>query len=105
MYILKTPFYPYLGLELNQKFPISQYLTEADILPGGLYRTEEIIDAVKNNIQVHFLRGPQLKYNKYKYLDSKTRKINACNDVDVKLQIQYFQSKKSFVFLLLFKKC
>jgi len=66
------------GLELNQKFPISQYLTEADILPGGLYRTEEIIDAVKNNIQG---KSPALECEKMdEFLDPVLTQIGICLD-------------------------
>jgi len=66
------------GLELNQKFPISQYLTEADILPGGLYRTEEIIDAVKNNIQG---KNPALECEKMEeFLDPVLTQIGICLD-------------------------
>jgi len=66
------------GLELNRKFPISQYLTEAKILPGGWYRTEELIDAVKKNIQG---KNPALDCkNVEEYMDPVLTQISICLD-------------------------
>jgi len=38
------------GLELNAKYPIDQYLSDAQIVPGALYHTNEILEAVKSQI-------------------------------------------------------
>ena len=35
------------GLELNQKFPIGEYLAANDIVPGGEYTGETIVNALK----------------------------------------------------------
>jgi len=71
------------GLELNQEFPISQYLSEANIVPGGLYHTEEILDAVKKNIKG---MNPALECEKvHEFKEPVLTQISIC--LDKKFQV------------------
>ncbi len=39
-----------LGLELNEKYPLADYLSAANIKPGGTYSYHEVFNAVKSRI-------------------------------------------------------
>ena len=38
------------GLALNEKFPLAQYLAQANIKPGKIYETKDVFEAVKKGI-------------------------------------------------------
>ena len=38
------------GLELNEKYPISEYLSESNIIPGGVYTSDSIVKALKKHL-------------------------------------------------------
>jgi len=70
--------YFHKGLELNQKYPLSQYLKEANITPGGLYTTEEVLEAVKNKIQG---KNPALECEKmHEFKEPVLTQISICLD-------------------------
>ncbi len=39
-----------LGVELNERFPLSDYLKSADITPGGLYSYDSVLEAVRRRL-------------------------------------------------------
>ena len=42
----------FLGLELNKEFPLAKFLSDANIVPGAVYQTEDILQAVKSQLNV-----------------------------------------------------
>jgi len=38
------------GLELNKEFPLAKFLSDANIVPGAVYQTEDILQAVKSQL-------------------------------------------------------
>ena len=47
-----TFFYLFAGLELNKELPIAKFLSDAKIVPGAVYQTEDILQAVKSQLNV-----------------------------------------------------
>ena len=47
IYNLRFFYISQKGLELNQKFPIGEYLAANDIVPGGEYTGETIVNVLK----------------------------------------------------------
>ena len=45
-------FLLFIGLELNKEFPLAKFLSDANIVPGAVYQTEDILQAVKSQLNV-----------------------------------------------------
>ena len=53
IYNLRFFYISQKGLELNQKFPIGEYLAANDIVPGGEYTGETIVNALELKSRNH----------------------------------------------------
>ena len=45
-------FLLFIGPELNKEFPLAKFLSDANIVPGAVYQTEDILQAVKSQLNV-----------------------------------------------------